>query len=259
MPLSRSVVRHLALLGADIRRIDTAEKALEWLSHRWDAQDYPVVPPGKSNDGTYPMSGDRGMSQMGGMPPMTPDAGMGGMGGMDYPMTPDGQPMYQDAEGNPMTQDAYMKALEDENNAMRQQLGQTADQELMTEMTPMAEEMDVPVDKTDSGYALAVKIASKAVGEQLHPENTPPAFIEGIIRKLKADRADSSAGREAGERAWIQGREDSQTPESRQRREDRRGSPEPGGEEHHRSLSDLALDQYRDSFKRRRDAARGVI
>lgn len=231
MPLSQAIKSQLALRGIDVTRIDSAEDALLAILMRKDMG--PMQPP------TQDMEQE--------------DAGP------DYPTNEDGSPKYLDDEGNPMTMDAYVEQLENDNQMMLEQLQGDAEEEAMDELEPMAQDMGVEVQKGDSAYALAHRMAGHLIGEELHPE-TSPDFIWGVIQKHRKDSGyeDRKDGRAAGREAYQVARRDSQTPANRHARQavrdaHREDNGTRGG------LGAIALRGYQDEFKRRKDAARGVI
>lgn len=256
------VWRYLALRGVNVARVDSAEQALRFVMDSAGVAPQNNLPPG-----SQPMTGDMGGpsymgGDMGGPPQMpTPDAGGG-----QFPMTPDGQPMYQDAEGNPLTQDQYMDMLEQENDEYRKQLEGDAEESAMQDLTPMAEDMDVPVEKKDSAYDVALKLAGKRLGMELHPQ-TSPDFVWGVIQTIRKDSGleQPGQGRAAGQEAWNQARRDSRDPDNVRRRVDaaRSGGVHPssrqdGDDGQVISLEDVWEARQRANFQARRDAARGV-
>lgn len=233
MPVHPGLRLRLARMGADVSRIDSNDAAIEVFLAHVDAAEQ--------------------MLQQQDMEPDPPNGG-----DSQFPTNEDGSPMYEDGEGQPMTADAFIEAQDAYIKDLEEQLEGDAEETAMEDMEPMAEDMDIPIGKQDSAYDVALKVASKVMGQQLHPE-TSPDFVWGIIQsKRKADGlplVGADEGRDAGRRAIDSARADSKRADNQQRRDTARSdgaSYTPG-----KSLSELATQQYRSQFEKRRDAARG--
>ncbi len=207
----------LALFKVDTRRVDSDDQAVRLLRDEIIRRDTGMDPRMQDED-PKPPEGDSGS-------------------------------MYMDAEGNPLTVDEYVQGLEDENRQLRDMIEHDAEESAMDELEPMAEDEEVEVKKEDSAIDLGRRIASKVLGEELHPD-TSPDYIWGVLRARRDSKKADGRGR--GRDAWEQARNDSKDPNNQRRREERRDSGRernPDNVVQLPGLSTIAEKRYDSMFK----------
>lgn len=207
--------------GIDVRRIDSDDVAVQLLEARWaqrgrrrwdtrrGRRDMDPAAPPMDPSMIYPDSDE---------PPFDPNA-VGDEG--------EDPNVYKDEEGNPvvgesgapMTKDEVIEALRNENEQLMAQVGETANDEEVENLAPLAEDEDIDPAaeefKTDGLYGrrtdalkLAVAIVEKVRGEKLDLRRVTHDQLDGYISSIRDQKRRDGrvgAGRAAGRAAWDSG------------------------------------------------------
>lgn len=253
MAIDGRLLARLHLMGVDVRRVDSNERAVELLLDRMDMSEHlmGMVPDSEEESEDVYVNPHAVLGRLGKRAAMTA-GGVGLAGAGTYAASSrirrarrrnseeeesgDG---YYDSEGNEITQDEYLAGLEEENQAMRERLESEAEEEAQDELEPLAEDMDIPEEERGDALSTAFAIVSRLDGRRLHP-STPIEYVLGRIEQYRRD-----AGYVSGDVVWDAAAEAG-----------RRHDSAPGPARLASGPSAIWTSQTRTTFEQRRDGGR---